>query len=79
MIGQPNEKSEAILLKFISATSLLQEIADSQLWHRQKNALFHELGITLSMGRIQGLSATLVSSHLAGSRNKHFYSPLDGC
>ena len=35
---------------------------------------------TVSMDRIQGLSATLVSSHLAGSRNKHlhFYSPLDG-
>ena len=33
---------------------------------------------TVSMGRIQGLSATLVSSHLAGSRNKQFYSPLDG-
>ena len=27
--------------------------------------------ITVSMGRIQGLSATLVSSHLAGSKNKH--------
>ena len=28
---------------------------------------------TVSMGRIQGLSATLVSGHLAGSRNIHFY------
>ena len=26
---------------------------------------------TVSMGRIQGLSATLVSGHLAGSRSKH--------
>ena len=34
------------------------------------------LGSTVSMDRIQGLSATPVSSHLAGSRNKHFYSPL---
>ena len=33
---------------------------------------------TVSMDRIQGLSAALVSSHLAGSRNKHFYAPLDG-
>ena len=33
---------------------------------------------TVSRGRIQGLSAALVSSHLAGSGNKHLYSPLDG-
>ena len=33
----------------------------------------------MSEGRIQGLSATLLRSHLAGSRNKEFYSPLDGC
>ena len=35
-------------------------------------------GYTVSMSRIQGLSATLVSGHLAGSKNKHFYSLLDG-
>ena len=34
---------------------------------------------TLRLGRIQGLYATPFSSHLAGIRNKHFYSPLDGC
>ena len=39
---------------------------------------FNRLTNTVSMDRIQGLSATLVSSHLAGSRNKHFYAPLDG-
>ena len=40
---------------------------------------YHAKSFTVSMGRIQGLSATLVSSHLTGSRNKHFFSPLDGC
>ena len=33
---------------------------------------------TLRSGRIEGLSATPFSSHLAESRNKHFDSPLDG-
>ena len=33
---------------------------------------------TLRSRRIQGLSAALVRGHLAGSRNKHFYSLLDG-
>ena len=40
--------------------------------------LFRLVG-TLRSGRIQGLSANLVNGHLAGSRNKHFFSPLDGC
>ena len=40
---------------------------------------YHAKSFTVSMGRIQGLSATLVSGHLAGSGNKHFYSLLDGC
>ena len=34
---------------------------------------------TRRLCRIQGLSATPFSRHLAGSRNKHFYSTLDGC
>ena len=46
-----------------------------QNWGMSTNARL----CTLSMGRIQGLSATLVSGHLAGRRNKHFHSSLDGC